>query len=162
MTEFFLSGRFSGWIAVLIASMVPIIELRGAIPIGVTLGLDPLYSAILAIIGSTIPVPFILLGIRPVIKLLKRSRFFKERLEKFLDRTMKKSEKIQQYEFWGLVLFVGVPLPGTGAWTGSLIAALLEIRFARALLAMFLGNVVAGTIVYAITQLAVKSIRLFF
>lgn len=162
MTDFFLSGNMSGWLAVIIASMLPIIELRGAIPIGVTLGLEPIYSAILAILGSTIPVPFIFAFARPLIKLLKQSRIFKDKIEKFLNRTMKKSEKIQKYEFWGLVIFVGIPLPGTGAWTGALLATLLDIRFKRATLAIFLGNVLAGTIVFTITQLTVKSIKFIF
>ncbi len=100
----------------------------------------------ICIVGNIIPIPFILLFIKQIFKWLKKIKLFRGIIEKLEARAMGKSESIKKYEFWGLVLFVGIPLPGTGAWTGSLIAALLDIDFKKAVLAELLGIIIATVI----------------
>ncbi len=133
-------------IVVFIISMIPILELRGGLIVSSLLAV-PITTAIpLCIIGNIIPIPFILLFIRQIFKWLKKVSVFRGLIEKLENRAMSKSDSIKKYEFWGLVLFVGIPLPGTGAWTGSLIAALLEIDFKKAILAELLGIAIATVI----------------
>ena len=116
-------------LTVMLTAALPIIELRGAIPVGISLGLSPLHSAIISFIGSMIPVPFILFSIRPIFNYLKKTKTFNKLIHKITDRSMDGSGKIQKYGVWGLLLFVAIPLPGTGVWSGSLAAALLDMRF---------------------------------
>lgn len=154
------SDFISNWVVVIFAAMFPIVELRGAIPIGIALKLDPYYSTVLSIVGSTIPVPFIFFTIRPILNYLKKTKIFRSKIERFLDKTMSKSDQIVKYGFWGLLLFVGIPLPGTGAWTGTLIAVLLDLRFKSTILAIFLGNIMAGGIILILSHLAIFSFKL--
>ncbi len=136
-------------VVTLIVSMLPIIELRGAIPIGAALGLPVWQAALISIVGNILPAPFIIAFVRVVMDWLRtKSR----RMQKFVawleaKGTGKKAERVRQYEFWGLVLFVAIPLPGTGAWTGSLVAALLDVRMKRALPAIVLGVLIAAVII---------------
>ena len=131
---------------VFIISMIPILELRGGLIVASLLQV-PITTAIpLCIIGNIIPIPFILLFIKKVFKWMKKFKIFRGIIEKLENRAMSKSDNIKRYEFWGLVLFVGIPLPGTGAWTGSLIAALLEVDFKKAILAELLGIAIATVI----------------
>ena len=131
---------------VFIISMIPILELRGGLIVSKLLEV-PITTAIpLCIIGNIIPIPFILLFIKQVFKWMKKIRLFRGLVEKLEQKAMGKSDNIKKYEFWGLVLFVGIPLPGTGAWTGSLIAALLDIDFKKAVLAELLGIAIATVI----------------
>ncbi len=113
-------------VIVFIVSLLPILELRGGILVGFLLGMDLLPSFIIAFIGNIIPVPFILMFIKFIFKKLKKTRM-KGFIEKIENKAMSKSNQIQKYAYLGLFLFVGIPLPGTGAWTGSLIAALLDM-----------------------------------
>ena len=138
-------------IVVFIISMIPILELRGGLIVSRLLEV-PITTAIpLCIIGNIIPIPFILLFIRQIFKWLKKVKVFRGLIEKLENRAMGKSDSIRKYEFWGLVLFVGIPLPGTGAWTGSLIAALLEIDFKKAILAELLGIAIATVIMSVVS-----------
>ena len=131
---------------VFIISMIPILELRGGLIVSKLLEV-PITTAIpLCIIGNIIPIPFILLFIKQIFKWMKKIRLFRGLVEKLEQKAMGKSDSIKKYEFWGLVLFVGIPLPGTGAWTGSLIAALLDIDFKKAVLAELLGIAIATVI----------------
>ncbi len=131
---------------VFIISMIPILELRGGLIVSKLLEV-PITTAIpLCIIGNIIPIPFILLFIKQIFKWMKKIRLFRGLVEKLEQKAMGKSDNIKKYEFWGLVLFVGIPLPGTGAWTGSLIAALLDIYFKKAVLAELLGIAIATVI----------------
>ena len=131
---------------VFIISMIPILELRGGLIVSKLLEV-PITTAIpLCIIGNIIPIPFILLFIKQVFKWMKKIRLFRGLVEKLENKAMSKSDNIKRYEFWGLVLFVGIPLPGTGAWTGSLIAALLDVDFKKAVLAELLGIAIATVI----------------
>ena len=128
---------------VFIISMIPILELRGGLIVSKLLEV-PITTAIpLCIIGNIIPIPFILLFIKQIFKWMKKIRLFRGLVEKLENKAMSKSDNIKRYEFWGLVLFVGIPLPGTGAWTGSLIAALLDVDFKKAVLAELLGIAIA-------------------
>lgn len=140
-------GRYvSKEIVVFIISMIPILELRGGLIVSKLLQV-PITTAIpLCIVGNIIPIPFILLFIKQIFKLLKKVKLFRGIIEKLERRAMSKSDNIKRYEFWGLVLFVGIPLPGTGAWTGSLIAALLDVDFKKAILAELLGIAIATVI----------------
>ena len=131
---------------VFIISMIPILELRGGLIVSKLLEV-PITTAIpLCIIGNIIPIPFILLFIKQIFKWMKKIRLFRGLVEKLENKAMSKSDNIKRYEFWGLVLFVGIPLPGTGAWTGSLIAALLDVDFKKAVLAELLGIAIATAI----------------
>ena len=133
-------------LVVFIISMIPILGLRGGLIVSRLIQV-PITTAIpLCIIGNIIPIPFILLFIKQIFKWLKKVRVFRGLIEKLENRAMSKSDSIKKYEFWGLVLFVGIPLPGTGAWTGSLIAALLDIDFKKAILAELLGIAIATII----------------
>ena len=136
-------------IVVFIISMIPILELRGGLIVSSLLQV-PITTAIpLCVIGNILPIPFILLFIKQIFKWMKKVKCFRGLIERLENRAMSKSDSIKKYEFWGLVVFVGIPLPGTGAWTGSLIAALLEIDFKKAILAELLG-VLMATIIMAV------------
>ena len=100
----------------------------------------------ICIVGNIIPVPFILLLITPIFNWLKQTKTFRPMVEKMEARALSKREQVEKYEFWGLVLFVGIPLPGTGAWTGSLLAALLGMKFKKAFPAVLLGIALASVI----------------
>ena len=135
-----------------LVAMVPVVELRGAIPFGVVRGLN-LWTAIIAsVLGNRIPVPFIILFIR---KIFAWMRAHMPKLDGLVLRMEKKAEKnraaVEKYAFWGLVILVAIPLPGTGAWTGALVAAMMEIRLKRAFPAIAIGVAIAGVIVSVIT-----------
>ena len=137
-------------LTVLLCSMIPIVELRGAIPVGWFAFDMPWWLVyMLAVIGNLIPVPFILLLIRKVLEWMGKSkvRFF-NRLAGWISRKADKNiDKIQKYGFWGVCLFIAIPLPVTGAWTGSLVAATIKMNFWKALLSALLGVMIAGVIV---------------
>ena len=135
-----------------LVAMVPVVELRGAIPFGVVRGLN-LWTAIIAsMLGNLIPVPFIILFIR---KIFAWMRAHMPKLDGLVLRMEKKAEKnraaVEKYAFWGLVILVAIPLPGTGAWPGALVAAMMEIRLKRAFPAIAIGVAIAGVIVSVIT-----------
>ena len=135
-----------------LVAMVPVVELRGAIPFGVVRGLN-LWTAIIAsMLGNLIPVPFIILFIR---KIFAWMRAHMPKLDGLVLRMEKKAEKnraaVEKYAFWGLVILVAIPLPGTGAWTGALVAAMLEMRVKDAFPAIALGVLTAGIIVAFVT-----------
>lgn len=133
-------------LVVFIISMVPILELRGGLVAAALLHIPMTTAIVICIIGNLVPIPFILLFIKQIFKLLKKTKLFRPLIEKLEEKSMGKSDKIKKYEFLGLVLFVGIPLPGTGAWTGALIAALLEIDIKKAFSAICVGLVLATTI----------------
>ena len=134
-------------ILVVIVSMLPVIELRGGIPLARLLML-PLWQAIVfSAIGNILPIPFILLFVEKVFDWLRPTKLFGPLVEKLEKRALSKSDGIKKAEFWGLALFVGIPLPGTGGWTGSLAASLLKIDIKKASLAILLGIAIASTII---------------
>lgn len=144
----FLSIEFT----VMLVAALPIIELRGAIPVGISLGLSPVHATILSFIGSMVPVPLILFTIRPIFNYMKKTKTFKELIHKLTDKSMNSSGKIQKYGYWGLLLFVSIPLPGTGIWSGSLAAALLDMRFKWAFPTIFVGNLIAGILIMILSH----------
>ena len=138
-------------ILVVIVSMLPVIELRGGIPLARLLML-PLWQAIVfSAIGNILPIPFILLFVEKVFDWLRPTKLFGPLVEKLEKRALSKSDSIKKAEFWGLALFVGIPLPGTGGWTGSLAASLLKIDIKKASLAILLGIAIASTIISLIS-----------
>lgn len=149
-----LSGAVSKEMLVFIVSMVPILELRGGIIVASLLDIEMWRAVFFCGLGNVIPVPFILLFITPIFRWLKQTRLFRPMVERLEAKAISKSEKIEKYEFWGLVLFVGIPLPGTGAWTGSLVAALLGIKFRKAFPAVLLGIVLAMIIMTVLFYVA--------
>lgn len=155
-----LGGIPKEWI-IFIISMVPILELRGGLIAAALLGIDIVPAIAICLVGNIIPIPLILWFITPIFNWLKRTRVFRPLVEKLEKKSMGKSEKIQKYEFWGLVLFVGIPLPGTGAWTGALVASLLNIPFKKAFPAILLGLLLATTIMCVVTYLIPWIIALF-
>ena len=126
--------------------MVPILELRGGLLAASWMHIDMIRAIVICVIGNIIPIPFILLLITKIFNKLKQTRTFKPMVEKLENKALGKKDQIEKYEFWGLVLFVGIPLPGTGAWTGALIASLLGIRFRKAFPAIILGILLATCI----------------
>lgn len=146
-----LGQYISRELVIFIISMIPILELRGGL-IAASLLQVPITTAIpICIIGNIIPIPFILFFIKQVFKWLKKVKLFRGIIERLEKRAMGKSDAIKKGEFWGLALFVGIPLPGTGAWTGSLIAALLEIDIKKAVIAELVGVAIA-TIIMSIVS----------
>ena len=135
-----------------LVAMVPVVELRGAIPFGVVRGLN-LWTAIIAsVLGNLVPVPFIILFIRRIFAWM---RAHMPKLDGLVTRMEKKAEKnraaVEKYAFWGLAILVAIPLPGTGAWTGALVAAMMEMRLKRAFPGIVIGVVIAGVIVSVVT-----------
>ena len=132
-------------------AMIPVVELRGAIPVGVAAGLPPAVACAVAILGNLLPVPFIMLLARWVFNWLRDSRLFGSKIVWLERRAHLKGRLVRKYRLLGLVILVGIPLPGTGAWTGALVAALLDIRLRTALPAILLGLLIAGGITTAVT-----------
>lgn len=135
-----------------LVAMVPVVELRGAIPFGVVRGLNIWTAIIASVLGNLVPVPFIILFIRRIFAWM---RAHMPKLDGLVTRMEKKAEKnraaVEKYAFWGLAILVAIPLPGTGAWTGALVAAMMEMRLKRAFPAIVIGVVIAGVIVSIIT-----------
>ena len=146
--ESFFVNTLGAHLGVVICSMIPIIELRGAIPLGAALGLLWWQNYIFAVLGNMIPVPFILLFIKKIISWMEgcRIKFFNKIGGWLVRKAEKNREKIEKYSFWGVCFFVAVPLPVTGAWTGWLVAAMIGMKFWKALLSCLLGVMIAGVI----------------
>ena len=140
-------------LCVFFCSMLPIIELRGAIPIGAAMGLPWYWTYLISVVGNMIPVPFILLLIKKIIQWMSNSKvkFFNKIANFLLKKVEKHREKIEKYSFWGLTIFVGIPLPMTGAWTGSLVAAMIDVKFWKAMLSAFIGVLISGAIMTVIS-----------
>ena len=148
-----LGGKVAKELILFIISMVPILELRGGLLAAGPAFLNiPMWRAIpVGIIGNLLPIPFILLLITKIFDWMKGTKRLKPVVEKLEKKAMSQSANIEKYEFWGLVAFVGIPLPGTGAWTGALIAALLGIRFRKAFPAIVIGVCLAACIMTIIS-----------
>ena len=144
-----LGGKF---LLTLLISMIPVLELRGGVPAGVAMGL-PIPPAFLAgLVGNMIPVPFIILFARQILRwLYKNIPALANLTRKIETRAAAKSKQAAKYKTWGLLLLVAIPLPGTGAWTGALVAALTDLRLKRAVPVIFLGVLIAGIIITSLT-----------
>ena len=154
-----LSGSVGKEAIVFIISMIPILELRGALLVaGPLLGVPVAKAIPLCILGNIIPVPFILLLITPIFNWMKGIDCLKKIPNSIEAKAMKKSEQIEKYGYLGLFLFVAIPLPGTGAWTGSLLAVLFGMKPKKSLLFIFLGVVTAGIIMSLVSFGAINTI----
>ena len=138
----------SNEVYVFIISMLPIVELRAAIPVGAALGMNVFECYALAVIGNLLPVPFILVFIKKIIEWMSASKIklFKKTAVWLIKKAEKRSGKMNNASLWGLFAFVAIPLPGTGAWTGALIASLMGMRFKKSFLSIVGGVFVAGII----------------
>lgn len=127
-------------------SMVPVLELRAAIPVGATLGLEWVANYLICVIGNMIPVPIILLFVRHVLEWMKKVPHLDKIAVWVENKAQKNTPKVQKYASLGLLIFVALPLPGTGAWTGALVAAMLDMRMKYAIPSIFCGVLIAGLI----------------
>ena len=133
-------------------AMLPVLELRGAIPIGTAAGLDPRLALAAAFLGNLVPVPFIVIFIRKIFVWLRSKSEFLDRVVARMEaKAEKTADKVHKYENVGLFILVAIPLPGTGAWTGALVAAFLDMRLKRCFPAIALGVLAAGIIVFCLT-----------
>lgn len=133
-------------------AMLPVVELRGAIPLSVGMGLHPWQAMLISVAGNMIPVPFIIIFIRKIFAWLrKKSEWLERRVSRLEVRAEGKWEKVHKYEFLGLMILVAIPLPGTGAWTGALIAALMNMRLRSAIPSIFFGVIIAGFLITGLT-----------
>ena len=144
-----VAGRF---LTTFLISMVPVIELRGGLPYGITLGLPYPLALTAAVFGNMLPVPFIIVYIQRIFVWLRRIwAKFDGMISSLEQRADRKGDKVRRYGLLGLVILVAIPLPGTGAWTGALVAALLKMKLKDAVPAIFLGVLIAAAIMTAIT-----------
>ena len=133
-------------------AMVPVIELRGAIPFGVVAGLSVPMAFTIAVIGNLLPIPVLVVFTRKVFEWLRtKSQWLDNIVKRLESKAEKNKEVVLRYQFWGLMILVAIPLPGTGAWTGALVAAMMDMRLKRAMPAIIVGVLVAGVIVTGIT-----------
>ena len=150
--EWMTSTTWGESLLTLLVSMVPVIELRGGVPFGTALGLAPLHALVVCIIGNMLPIPFIIVYIRRIFHWMRRRS---PRLNALVDKLEKKAhlkgQKVTKYKYIGLWLFVAIPLPGTGAWSGALIAAVMNMRLRNALPSILLGVIIAGILVTGLT-----------
>ena len=146
-----LSGTLSKEAIVFVISMIPILELRGGLLAASLLKVSAAKAIPICIIGNIIPIPFILLFIRQIFKWMKKTKLFRGLIIKMENRAMGKSDQIKRYEFLGLLLFVGIPLPGPGSWTGALIASLLEVDIKKSSIAILCGLFMASAIMYIVS-----------
>ena len=136
----------------MLCSMLPVVELRGGIPFGTALGLRPFGAFCAAVIGNMLPIPFLIRFTRRIFHWLRTHVPALETIIGRLEtRANEKRELVNKYKFWGLLILVVIPLPGTGAWTGALVAALMRLRLRQALPAIFVGVLIAGGLVSAVT-----------
>ncbi|MBR3781689.1 MAG: small multi-drug export protein [Clostridia bacterium] len=146
----YLVGLFQGAIPkeliIFIISMFPVVELRGGMIAAKLLDVELLKAFVICYLGNILPIPFILLFIRRIFQFLKKFKKIGGVIEKLEIRSMRKSEKVKRWRNWGLLAFVAIPLPGTGGWTGALIAALLDIRIRNSFPVIALGVLIANLI----------------
>lgn len=142
-----LGDNFSPEVIAFIVSLLPILELRGGLFAAKLMNIEFFKAFIICFLGNMLPIPFILLFIRKIFDLLKRIPKVEQILTKLEVRSLRKADTIKKYRILGLIIFVGIPLPGTGAWTGALIADLLDIRIKHSLPAIAVGVFIAGVII---------------
>ena len=135
---------------IFLISMLPIIELRGAIPAGFALGIPAWVCFAVSILGNMLPVPFIIFFIKKIILWMEKVPKLDKVAFWLEEKAHKNATKVTRYATWGLLIFVGIPLPGTGAWTGALVAAMLDMDMKKAFWSILGGVVLAGVIVTAI------------
>lgn len=149
---------FGKELIVFVISLMPILELRSGLLAASLLNMNPITSFIICFIGNILPIPFILWFITPIFDRLKKTKHLSKLVNKIESKANSKREQIEKREFWGLLLFVGIPLPGTGAWTGSLIASMVGMNKKKSLLAAILGVILAGMIMMLLSFGVLKGI----
>ena len=150
--EFLSAHGIPDWLVVFIISLCPILECRlGMFTAIVLLGMNPFVGFVISFLGNILPIPFILLLINWIFEVLKKVPGINKIIYGLENKTLKKRDKIDKYGVWGLLLFVAIPLPGTGGWTGSLVAALMDLRMKKCLPIIALGVFIAGLIMSLIT-----------
>ena len=132
-------------------ALLPVLEIRGAIPVGIANGLDAWTAYIVGVIGNMLPIPFLILLARHIIAWLQKHNILVKFTSWLQRKGKEKSKAVERSSFWGLMILVAIPLPGTGAWTGALVASLLDMSLKRSLPAITLGVLIAGAIVLAVT-----------
>ena len=147
----FLQDKVPEELIAFVISLCPVLECRGGMIAARLMEIPFIKAFLICYIGNMLPIPFIILFIRKIFDFLRKFKFFVKIVEKLEAKGEKNKEKIMKYEAWGLLLFVVIPLPGTGGWTGALMAALLDIRFKRALPIIALGVLIAGFIMSGLT-----------
>lgn len=157
----FLAAHISAYGAVFIVSMIPLIELRGSVIVGTAFGLPWMNVLLLSIVGNIIPIPFILIFGKKLLAWLKTLPFLSKFTNWYEQHLMSKSDTIQKVAFYGLWLFVGIPIPGTGAWSGSVIAALLDVPPKKSFPAIICGILTAGIIMTVASRGVVGLFRFF-
>ncbi|NLO46453.1 MAG: small multi-drug export protein [Clostridiales bacterium] len=151
ISSFLVGKGISKEIVIFLISLMPVFELRGGLIAASFLDVDFVKAFFICLLGNIIPIPFILIFIRKIFQFLRDKRGFKKIIEKLEVRSMRKSDKVKRWRDWGLLLFVAIPLPGTGGWTGALIAALLDMRIRKSLPIISLGVLLAGIIMSVLT-----------
>ncbi len=145
-------------IQVFLISALPIVELRGGIPYAVALGMSPIHAALICIAGSMLPVPFLLFYLRPLFAKLRMIPIVSKFEQWLINRTERKAGTIKKYSLLGLMLFVAVPLPTTGVWTGSIAAALFNLKLKHAFFAILFGNTIAALIMTFLSHITISKI----
>ena len=146
-----LQNKIPEELVAFVISLFPVLECRGGMIAARLMEIPFVTAFLLCYVGNMLPIPFIILFIRKIFDFLRRFKFFEKIIVKLEAKTDKNKDKILKYKSWGLLLFVAIPLPATGGWTGALMAALLDIRFKRALPIIALGVLIAGFIMSALT-----------
>lgn len=162
LIAFFEGAGIPRELVAFLVSMLPIVELRGGIPVAALLGIDFLPALTLCVLGNLLPIPFILLLIIPIFNWMKKTKLFSPLVAKLENKTLSKRDRLEKGEFWGLMIFVGIPLPGTGAWTGALLAALLGIKFKKAIVAIICGVLIAAAIMSILFYAAPDIFKMLF
>lgn len=152
------SLSFGKELLVFIISLFPILELRGGLIAAALLDVEPVISFIICYIGNLLPIPFILMFITPLFARLKKTKLLSGLVAKVENKANSKKDQIEKYKYWGLLLFVGIPLPGTGAWTGALIACMLEMDKKKSFLTIMAGVLLAGIIMMILSFGVLKGI----
>ena len=154
--------NFTKYLWVFFVSMLPLIELRGAVPIGVGMGLPFIPVYIVAAFGNMLPVPVILLLVKPVLQFMAKFKVFTKLVNFVMEKGHAAGAKFGNAKYWALYTFVAIPLPGTGAWTGSLAAALLDLDKGKSLLAVLAAVLTAGIIMGVVSYGLLGAIGLVF
>lgn len=147
----FLQDKVPEELVAFVISLMPVLECRGGMIAARLMEIPFVKAFLICYLGNMVPIPFIILFIRKIFDFLRRYSFFEKIIVKLEAKTEKNKEKVLRYESWGLLIFVAIPLPGTGGWTGALMAGLLDMRFKRSLPIIALGVLIAGFIMSAVT-----------
>jgi Predicted membrane protein len=144
--SFIMEAQFGKEIMIFLISMTPILELRGGLIAAALLGMNPWTSLIICILGNVLPIPIILFFLTPIFKFMKKTKLLAPIVNKLEGKAYRQKDKVEKYKYWALCTFVAIPLPGTGAWTGGLIASVLEMDKKKSFISIFAGVLIASII----------------